>query len=131
MQDGRCYRQPTSSPSWSGSLGREGLNNDEGERFVVAKNPEKRLEELRAKRNSRQSKGIADWAAADASTLQRAVCAVGFRGGALRLGYTRDGGAYAIGIYLSNESTTEYVRPDEDIDSYLEGLIEDMEHYQA
>lgn len=95
----------------------------------MAKSPDQRLKELRDKRNDRQKKGIADWANASALALQGAICAVAFRGGALRLGYTRDGGAFAIGIYLGNDSSTEYVRPDEDIDIYLAGLIEDMEHY--
>lgn len=89
-----------------------------------------RLEILRQKRQAKKSKGTADWQLANPELLQRAIAAVGFRGGALRMGYTRDGGAYAIGIYLSNENTTEYVRPEEDIDEYLAGIIEDMEHWQ-
>jgi hypothetical protein len=41
------------------------------------------------------------------------------------LGYTRDGGAFAIGILDGDEKHTEYVRPSEDIDLYLRDLAED------
>lgn len=61
----------------------------------------------------------ADWTTADPSLLCGAVTAISTLGGAIRLGYTRDGGAYAIGIYGDGEYRTEYVRPDEDINDYL------------
>jgi hypothetical protein len=35
-------------------------------------------------------------------------------GGAIRLGATRDGGAWALGIYVGDDYATEYVRPSED-----------------
>jgi hypothetical protein len=35
-------------------------------------------------------------------------------GGALRVGFTRDGGALALGMYLGDDYATEYVRPNED-----------------
>ena len=41
----------------------------------------------------------ADWIRADAAQLQETIAAVAKTGGALRLGYSRDGGAYAIGVY--------------------------------
>ena len=50
------------------------------------------------------------------------------RGGALRLGATRDGGAWAIGIYGLDESPyTEYVRADEDINEFFRGLGDDFQ----
>jgi hypothetical protein len=66
----------------------------------------------------------ADWESCDPATLAKAVANVGARGGALRLGYTTDGGAYAIGIYGDGEPYTEYVRPSENITDFLEQLIE-------
>lgn len=45
-------------------------------------------------------------------------------GGALRFGYSRDGGAYAVGIYGDGEPYTEFVRPGEDMDSFLEEVCE-------
>jgi hypothetical protein len=84
------------------------------------------LDRIRERRQQRQSTEIADWAAADAQLLLEAVAVVALRGGAIRFGYTRDGGAYSIGIYGSGEPYTEYVRPSEDIDYYLRGIIEDF-----
>jgi len=34
--------------------------------------------------------------------------------GALRIGFTRDGGALALGVYMENDYATEYIRPAED-----------------
>ena len=44
-------------------------------------------------------------------------------GGALRIGRTRDGGAWAFGIYGDGpQPYTEYVRPSEDVNLYLANL---------
>lgn len=86
-----------------------------------------RLEQLRNKRNNKPKGEPADWSGVDAKLLLNAIAWTAACGGALRLGYTRDGGAYAIGIYLGADSTTEYVRPNEDIEEYLTGLALDME----
>jgi len=67
----------------------------------------------------------ADWASVDGTLLSKAVAALAGLGGALRLGYTRDGGAYAIGIYGDGDPFTEYVSPNDDINEFLEGLIRD------
>jgi len=64
----------------------------------------------------------ADWSLANVEVLVRALCAVTSQGGALRFGYTSDGGAYAIGVYGDGDPYTEYVRPSEDIDAFLEEL---------
>lgn len=78
------------------------------------------------KRRSQVSQGgVADWANATPQLLSDAVCAITRNGCAIRLGYTRDGGAYAIGIYEQGEMQTEYLSPHEDLDAYLRGLIED------
>ena len=82
----------------------------------------------RQRRGTSVSKGTpADWGSVDGTLLTRAVAAVAKRGGALRLGYTRDGGAYAIGIYGDGDPFTEYLPPSDDMDLYLKGLIEDYE----
>lgn len=93
---------------------------------MTNKNPDKRLDQIRNKRQNRAEPGIADWGQANPKLLQDAIAVAGASGGALRFGYTRDGGAFAIGIYLGNDHYTEYVRPDEDIDYYLKGLIADL-----
>lgn len=64
----------------------------------------------------------ADWETVDAMVLTRAIAAVSAMGGAIRLGYTRDGGAYALGIYGDGEPFTVYVSPKEDINAELEGI---------
>lgn len=80
----------------------------------------------RAARREGFKRGAANWGDVNAENLTNAVAWTAANGGALRLGYTRDGGAYAIGIYMDGESETEYVRPDEDIDQWLIDLAEDM-----
>lgn len=89
---------------------------------------ENALDKLREKFSPNQNGAIADWATCDAPLLLEAIAAVAYRGGALRFGYSRDGGAYAIGVYLSDDRFTVYVRPSEDIDEYLRTLIESVAH---
>jgi len=72
------------------------------------------------------TRGKANWALVDPAVLQYTILAVSSHGGALRIGYSRDGGAYSIGIYGDGEPYTEYVRPSEDINSYLQRLAEDF-----
>jgi len=68
----------------------------------------------------------ADWSGVDGNLLAKAVAAIARAGGALRLGYTRDGGAYAIGIYGDGDPYTVYVPPDQDIEEFLKGVVEDF-----
>jgi len=67
----------------------------------------------------------ADWASVSAEQLQRTVAAITRTGDAIRLGYTRDGGAYAVALLHNGESHTDYVSPNDDIDGYLKGLEDD------
>jgi len=71
----------------------------------------------------KQSGETADWSSADPLTLRNAIAQAAKTGGALRFGYSRDSGAYAIGIYGDGEPYTEFVRPAEDIDTFLEEVI--------
>lgn len=72
----------------------------------------------------RRDNGVADWASADATTIRTAIEKASIVGGAIRFGYSRDGGAYAIGIYGDGDPYTEFVRPSEDIDKILLDIIE-------
>lgn len=84
--------------------------------------------EKRKRRSSHTGGGVtADWSGVDGSLLVRAVAAVARDGGALRLGYTRDGGAYALGFYGDGDPFTEYVPPSDDMDAFLQGVIDDYE----
>jgi len=77
---------------------------------------------------SAKGTGVADWTNASADVVLRLVCVVAAEGGAVRLGYTRDGGAYSIGIYLGENSKTYYCNEKEGIDGKLAELIE---HFQG
>lgn len=71
--------------------------------------------------------GVADWANADPANIHRLVCTVGFLGGAVRFGYTRDGGAYSIGLYLGDKSKTYYCNDSEGINEHLNELTGQLE----
>jgi hypothetical protein len=79
-----------------------------------------------SKRRTRRDAGggTADWASVDARLLGLAVAAVAYKGGALRLGYTSDGGAYAVGVYGDGDMYTDYIRPSENMEEYLRELIQ-------
>jgi len=85
----------------------------------------KKQEMHRKRRENTSQDGIADWTGADGDALKAAIAAISAIGGALRLGYTRDGGAYAIGIYGDGDPFTEYVSPRDDIDEHLRGIADD------
>lgn len=61
----------------------------------------------------------------DAEVLFKALFEVLEKDGAIRIGRTRDRGAWAIGIYGDGPAPyTEYVRGNEDINDYFGGLAE-------
>jgi hypothetical protein len=65
----------------------------------------------------------ADWGHVDAEIIKACIVAAGMANGAIRFGYTGDGGAYALGIYGDGEKPyTEYVSPRDDIESVLRSL---------
>lgn len=64
----------------------------------------------------------ADWMHADPSKVVDLICAATAVGGAVRFGLTRDGGAYAVGIYGDGEPYTLYIRPRESIDAAIDNM---------
>lgn len=70
----------------------------------------------------RNGGGVADWASANADIIRRAIAAAAAVGGAIRFGYSRDGGAYAVGIYGNGEPYTDFVKPSESIDDFMEDV---------
>ena len=85
-------------------------------------------EENRKRRSNKSTNGSpADWETVDGALVVKAVAAIARGGGALRLGYTRDGGAYAVGIYGDGSPFTEYISPTDSMDEWLKGVIEDYE----
>lgn len=76
------------------------------------------------RRVTRGSEDAADWTSINPRAMAEAIGMVASRGGALRFGYTRDGGAYALGIYGDGEPYTEFFKPSDNIEEYLIGLID-------
>lgn len=81
-------------------------------------------------RRFRPNRGeTADWAGVENEAICTAIAALGSIGGALRFGYTRDGGAYAVGVYgLESQPYTDYLRPGDDISAYLYQLADTARH---
>lgn len=79
----------------------------------------------------RKSRGLsgkrtttADWAQADGNLVIQAICAASLTGGALRFGYTSDGGAFALGIYGDGAPYTHYTAPGLDINQTLQDVVD-------
>lgn len=66
----------------------------------------------------------ADYNSASPELLKRAIITAASTGGALRFGYTSDGGAYAVGIYGDGSPYTHYVSPAQELDIILTQIIE-------
>lgn len=71
-------------------------------------------EVAKQKRSRRaEQNGEVDWSELDWSALTALLIEIVDAGGALRIGRTRDGGAWAIGVYLDNDYATEYIQSKE------------------
>jgi hypothetical protein len=80
---------------------------------------------VKANRAYRPRVEPADWSSVDNEAISTAISAVGSIGGALRFGYSRDGGAYSIGVYgMETQPYTDFLRPGDDVSAYLYGLAE-------
>lgn len=67
--------------------------------------------------------GILGWRSAMPEKILSLIDASTSRGGAVRFGFTRDGGAFACGLYYGGQSDTKYCRPSEDINTFIEECI--------
>lgn len=92
----------------------------------MSKKTEGKLSAWKQTRQRQDEHGPADWSAINGKLIADCIHAIGSKGGALRMGYTRDGGAYAIGVYLDGDQTTEYVRPSEDLEGWLREFKDSM-----
>lgn len=90
----------------------------------MGKDPIEERKRSKSRGLRRKRSGTADWASVDPAALVNAICCAAAIGGALRFGYSRDGGAYAIGIYGDGDPYTEWVKPDEDLTEVLEMIAE-------
>lgn len=77
------------------------------------------------KHRERRSSGLVTWDSIGSELLRDAVSAVSKSGGALRLGYTRDQGAYAIGVYGEGDPYTEYFHSVQDCTEFFLEIIGD------
>lgn len=86
-----------------------GVNGD-----VKPKSGANRREKQKASRRGRASeKAMAEWQSVDWAPVACCIIVASENSGAVRLGVTRDGGAYAVGCYDGDDYATEYIRPNE------------------
>lgn len=90
----------------------------------MGKDPIEERNRRKFRRRGRKSGPVADWAQIDGELTVRAIASVAATGGALRFGYSRDGGAYALGIYSEGENHTEFSPDSEDMEDLLRELSE-------
>lgn len=86
----------------------------------MPKNEEKSRKPVERRGLRKRPGVVADWMQADVNKLQRCIEIASRVGGALRFGYSRDGGAYALGLYGDGEPYTEFLPPDADLDEWLD-----------
>jgi len=70
-----------------------------------------------------QSTGF-DWGEADPVLIAGVVVSVTRHGGLASFGYTRDGGAGTLTVFLDSERSTEYFKPADDTDAKLAGVVD-------
>lgn len=88
-----------------------------------SKRSKSRLGSIFARGDANDNK-VADWNTASGDLVLDLIAKLGAMSGAVRFGYTRDGGAYSLGIYLDDDSETFYFPPGQDIDDNLRAMIE-------
>lgn len=87
----------------------------------------KRSKKADEPKRRRQNDTIADWGSCNPELLAAVVSAITQGDGAVRFGYSRDGGAYSIGVYGDGKPFTEYLPGTADVDDWLEGFKQDFE----
>jgi hypothetical protein len=89
----------------------------------------KHTDEYRAKyavsspRGTVAKTGVSSWDTVDAGSIRMVISALTKAGGAIRFGVSRDGGALSVGVYLGDTYFTDWLRPDDDVEQYLEDLV--------
>lgn len=74
--------------------------------------------------SSNNQSGAFDWGEADPVLIAGVVVSVTRHGGLASFGYTRDGGAGTLTVFLDNERSTEYFKPTEDCDQKLASVVD-------
>lgn len=97
-----------------------GDNKNEGR--SAAANKRERAKQARGRRKS--ASGELDWRSFDWEGFAALTVALANSGGAIRVGATRDGGAWALGIYKGDDYATEYIKPAEDVQEAMLEIAE-------
>jgi len=91
----------------------------------MSANGDRNLDKGKKKRRYEEApSGNADWARIDHNVLSTAIATVTATGCAIRFGYSRDGGAYAIGIVGDGDPYTVWGASDEATEQKLTELAE-------
>lgn len=98
------------------------MGQNERQRENARDNKRERNKQQRSRRA--ESNGTIDVRGCDWTAIAALITAFGDAGGAVRVGLTRDGGAWAFGCYLADDYATEYVRPSEDFRGALIEIAE-------
>jgi hypothetical protein len=85
---------------------------------------QKRAAAAERRATKRREQGTMDVAGLPWLTLAALIAEMAENGGAIRVGLTRDGGALALGMYHKDDYTTEYIRPNEDIEAALHSIAD-------
>jgi len=91
---------------------------------------DKKQEKKEQKRRVRERfTAKASWHDANSELVVRAIAAASSDGGALRFGYTRDGGAFCVGVYGDGEAYNLYSKPDDPaaLNIMLQDIIDGFE----
>src|SRR5215510_10109770 len=97
---------------------------DQAKASKSAKRQSARDDARDARQRARSLRRAVDIQQIDGTVLLECLTAVVRIEGALRVGVSRDGGAFAFGIYGDGDPYTEYVGSDEDVNDYLRNLRE-------
>lgn len=90
-------------------------------------NQYKTAKKLFSKPDSSGTTDRANWAKVEQLAIIDLICAVSHKGGAVRFGYSRDRGAFSLGVYLGDDRDTIWIRPSEDPDAVIRDIITQLE----
>jgi len=93
------------------------MGDNRNENAKTQPNKRERAKQARGRRKSAAE--ALDWTKFEWELFAILTVALASTGGAIRIGATRDGGAWALGIYKGDDYATEYIRPGEDVHEAL------------
>lgn len=77
------------------------------------------------RRKNRGQAVVCDWSSADPERIVALISSITSQNGLCSFGYTRDAGAYTVTVIMDGERYTDYCRPTEDVNQFLEFLRDD------